>query len=126
MVDTNRSHPPEWWPLPDGEPIGEGRARELVRWLRTVAPVAVEAATARLQARSSGAEVRTYAVPARTLARQSLDVTMRGLSIGSVSRAASSGATDTIGIALQRDGRLAITVREPGNAAQRWIPITDP
>ncbi len=88
--------------------------------------MAVEAATTRLQERSSGVEVHTYAVPARVLARQALDVTMRGLSIGSVSRAASSGASDIIGIALQSDGRLAITVREPGADAQTWIPVGEP
>ncbi len=72
------------------------------------------------------ARVRTYAVTARVLARQALDATMRGLSIGSVSRAATSGATDTIVIALQPDGRLAITLREPGDDAQTWIPVGEP
>ena len=33
---------PAWWPLPDGEPIGEERAGELVRWLRTEAPAAAD------------------------------------------------------------------------------------
>ena len=65
-------HPPAWWPLPDGEEIGEERARELVRWLRTVAPAAVEAATVQLRERAPGAEVHTYAVSAKSLATQAL------------------------------------------------------
>lgn len=29
-----KARPPEWWPPPDDEPIGDERARDLVRYLR--------------------------------------------------------------------------------------------
>ena len=115
---------PAWWPLPDGEVIGEERAGELVAWLRTVAPAAVHAARVHLQ-RDATADIRTYAASARVLAEQALDPSMRGLPIGSVSRPGVGGATDTVGISLQRDGRLAVTIREPGEQVQRWVPIDE-
>ncbi len=40
MIDSKHAHPPEWWPLQDGEPIGEERARELVFYLRLACPPA--------------------------------------------------------------------------------------
>ena len=64
-------------------------------------------------------------MPARVLAEQALDPSMRGLSIGSVSRPGVGGAADTVGIALQRDGRLAVTIRIPGEQVQRWMVLED-
>ena len=116
---------PGWWPPPDGEPIGEERAGELVRWLRTVAPAAVDAARAYLRGHHPDAEISMYAVPVSVLARQALAPSMRGLAIGSVSVPATSGARDIVGIALQRDGRLALTIREPGEPVQWWIPVAE-
>ena len=95
-----------------------------MRWLKTVAPAAVDAARVRLQA-GTDATIRTGAVRVSDLARQSLAPGMRGLPIGAVWRATARGPTQTIGIALQRDGRLALTVREPGNSVQRWIVLED-
>jgi len=102
---------PIWWPLPDGEEIGEERTGELVRWLRQVAPAAVVGARDYLRARNPNVAISTYAVPARLLARQALVPGMRGLAIGSVSVSACSGAQNSVWIALQRDGRLALTIQ---------------
>jgi len=89
-----------------------------------VAPAAVDTARIQLQA-GTDAPIRTYAVPASQPARQSLAPGVRGLPIGAVWRATARGPTQTIGIALQRDGRLALTVREPGNSVQRCIVLED-
>jgi hypothetical protein len=66
-----------------------------------------------------------YAVRASHLAEQALAPGMKGLPIGAVWRATSSGSTQPIGIALQRDGRIALTVSEPGERVQRWIVLAD-
>jgi len=67
--------------------------------------------------------VKTYALPAVDLARKALAPTMRGVAIGVVWTHGSSGAADVVGIALQRDGRLALTIRESGEPVQRWIAL---
>jgi len=76
---------PQWWPLADGEPIGEQRAQELMRYLRTVAPAAVDQARAHLATIASDAQISTHAITTAALAKQSLSEGMRDMSIGVVS-----------------------------------------
>ena len=64
-----------------------------------------------------------HAIPAFQLARQALAPGKHGVPIGSVNRPASSGSHNTIGIALQLDGHLAITISTPGEAVQRWMMV---
>lgn len=114
---------PTWWPPPDGEPIGEERATELVAWLKGIAPPAVELAQSHLLRQSPDTPVFLYAVPARSIAALTLDADMRGLCIGCLSIPGTSGKPTTIGIALQRNGRLAITVLGDDGSDQAWIEI---
>lgn len=114
---------PGWWPPADGDPIGDERARELVTWLKTVAPAAVEQAREYLATHYPGRPQSLYAVKASQLATLAFSEGMRGLCIGSVSARAVQGPHGTVGIALTREGRMAITVREPGEAVQRWEPV---
>ena len=116
---------PAWWPPPDGEPIGEERARDLVRWLRTVAPAAVDQARNYLATHAPNSPQSRHAVKASQLATFAFAEGMRGMPLGSVSVQGAQGPHGTVGIALQRDGRLAITVREPGERVQRWIVLED-
>jgi hypothetical protein len=78
-----------------------------------------------LRARDPDATITTFAVPARRLAQHSLAPSMRGLPIGSVSVPASSGAHNVVSIALRRDGRLALTIREPGEDVQHWYILEE-
>ncbi len=112
---------PAWWPLPDGELIGEERARVLVTWLREVCPPAVEMARARLLDAHPTSPVASYALSAKGIARLALEDGMRGLCIGAVSIPGTSGKPTTVGIALQRNGRLAITVPGDDGSGQAWI-----
>jgi len=109
---------PRWWPLPDNEPIGEDRAQEQMRYLRSVAPAAVDQARVHLLTILPDAQISTHAVTTAALAKQSL-----GVSIGVVSIPVSSGKSTTVGIALTRAGTLAITVQDEGEPAQRWIDL---
>jgi hypothetical protein len=111
---------PPWWPLPDDEPIGDDRARELMAYLKSAVPAVVAAVSAYLIARHPEAEIQAYAITTATLAKQSLGEHMRGVSIGSVSVPGSSGRAETVGIAFTREGRIAWTVAVEGSQYQEW------
>jgi len=80
-----------------------------MRYLRTVAPAAVDRTRVHLLTIAPDASIRTYAITTTALAKQSLAEEMRGMSIGVVPNAEASGENTTVGIALTRAGRLAIT-----------------
>ena len=111
---------PAWWPLPDHEPIGDERVRELMRYLRMVAPRAVASAVARYP--QLGA-TRVCLLPAGCLASLALDPGMRGICIGAASSPGAGGGQEIIDVALTRAGRVAFTINSV-DGGQNWIDIS--
>jgi len=106
-----------WWP--PLEPMGDAKTRALIAAVRPLAPVAVRAATAWLVERyPTQAPKASLAM----IAKMSLDPTMRGICIGSVAVPGSSGKPVVVGIAIMREGHLAITTPTDG-AAQEWVVV---
>ena len=99
---------PDWWPVPDREEIGDERAVELVAYLRTVAPSAVQAARDHLAAKYPDREASAYALPASQIARLYFAPHMLGVCIGSVSCRTPEDGHDVVSIDLERSGKMAI------------------
>lgn len=109
--------PPDFWPTPDHEPIGLDRARELVEYLKHVAPTVVAFAKAHMEAQHPGHEVRVRANTATQIAREKLvpesgDIWIGGLSIGSGGMLIAQAL-----VTLDRGGRVRVTF-----VAQRGEP----
>ena len=115
-----RARPPAWWPPPDEEPIGEERARDLVRYIRERAPAVLEAAHQALRERHPSAEIITSAVPASGLATMSLARTMTCITVGMV-YVGQAGSADTIPIQLDRAGNLLARLSRSSDPLQRWV-----
>lgn len=96
------------WPPPDGEVIGEERAREYIAWIREHAPPLVAEGRRVLQQRFEISETCTSSVPPGQLAGWGLDEGMVGLSIGCVWAAIQGGTWATMNISIRRDGRLEL------------------
>ncbi len=109
----------EWWP--PLEPMGEEHARELVQAVKPHAPAALAAARQWLVAHAPNAEPSVHSSTVAEISRLSLDPTMRGICIGAVWVPGSSGRPVVVGIAVTREGRLAITT--PAEGAQDWTVV---
>ena len=115
-----RARPTEWWPPPDQEPIGEERARELVRYLRERAPAVLAVAQAELASRHGDTPIETSAVPASQLAKMFVVRTMTCITVGMV-YVGQAGSADTIPIQLDRAGNVRARLSRSEGPLQRWI-----
>jgi hypothetical protein len=94
------------WPPPDGEPIGEERARQYITWIREHAGPLVADARKQITDRYPHAVTKTSAAMVDQLASWSFDDRMTGLGIGSVWASVSGGTWAMMDIWIRRDGRL--------------------
>lgn len=104
MTDVTRDLP--WWPPPDGEPLGQARAEELVAMLILLADPVAEDAEADLRRRVGhhAAVIRSRA-SFSYLAHMALAPEMEALRVGLV-YAERDGDVQQNSLQLRRDGRL--------------------
>jgi hypothetical protein len=94
------------WPPPDGEPIGEARARAYIAWIRDQAPPLVAYGRHCIQERYPGKPTAAVSASVQQLASWSLHPRMTGLNIGGVYAEELPGSFVWMDIVIRRDGRL--------------------
>jgi hypothetical protein len=109
MIDAPRL--PDW-PPPDGEAIGEERARAYVAWIREHAPPLLKEAREMIRARYPGVQADQSSVNVKDLATWHAPTpAMPGLAIGTVSASVSGGTWAMVDLLITHDGRL---ITRPG------------
>jgi hypothetical protein len=118
----NQPQCPEWWPLPDGRPVGQKRAAELAAFVRQHATPVIEIARSYLSQRHPGQDIRVRASQPASLAKQALARNMTGIPVGTVS--IGKGSTGhTIRIALDRDGHITANLSKPTEPVMRSVSM---
>lgn len=113
---------PEWWPLPDGQPIGEERARELVTYIRDRSTPVIEIAKAYLKQRYPAEDIKVRESRFGSLARQSLTPDLTGITIGSVS-AGTGRAAHNVSLGLERTGRITANLSKTTEPVMRSVSM---
>ncbi len=112
----------EWWPLPDGQKIGDERAVELAAYVRERAVPVVEIAKVYLRQRNSGEEIRVSESRARVLAKQALTSQMTEIPIATVTAGTGSTA-HVVRIGLERTGRITAHLSRKSDPVMRSVSV---
>ncbi len=113
---------PEWWPLPDGNPIGDERATELVAYIRDRATPVIDIAKSYLQQRNPGQEIRVRGSKAGAIAKMSLDRHLTSIQIGTVA-AGTGGNAHIVRIGLDRAGHITAYLSRPSEPVMRSVTV---
>ena len=113
---------PEWWPLPDGRPIGEKRAEELNRYIRDKVTPVIDIARSYLQQRYPTAEIKVRSSAATSLAKLALSREMTAIPVGSVS-AGKGVQAHVIRIGLDRGGSITANLSKPTEPVMRSVSM---
>ena len=113
---------PEWWPLPDGRPLGEKRAAELVAYVRERAEPVIAIAKSYLTQRHPGQDIKVRNPQPASLAKLALDRRMTGLPVGTVSVGKGSDA-HIVRIALDRNGHITANLSKSTEPVMRSVSM---
>jgi hypothetical protein len=113
---------PEWWPLPDGRPIGEKRAPELIKYIRGKAVPVIEIAKSYLQQRHPTQEIKVRESQAASIAKLSLARQMTAIPIATVSSGKGADA-HIVRIALDREGHIIANLSKPSEPVMRSVSM---
>jgi hypothetical protein len=112
----------EWWPLPDGQKVGDERAAELAGYVRERAAPVVEIAKVYLRQRNPEQEIKVSEARARALSKQSLTSQMTEIPIATVTAGTGSTA-HVIRIGLERTGRITAHLSKASDPVMRSVSV---
>jgi hypothetical protein len=117
-------HPtcPAWWPLPDGRPIGDKRAPELLAYVRDRSVPVIDIARAYLGQRHPGQPIRVRGAQPAAIARVALARTQTGIPVATVS-VGKGNSGHVIRIILERSGEITARLSRPTEPVMRSVSM---